>query len=207
MILIGLTGSVGTGKTEVSKMFVKKNIPIFDSDKQVSLILQRSEIKNKIKKYFPAAFQDRVLIKKTLASIVFKDEVKLKILENIIYEKLKAIQAKWIRLQIMYRKKMVIFDVPLLFEKDNEFKYDLILVTTCSYSIQKLRVLKRKDWNSERFALTLKKQITDSIKKKKADIVIHSDRGKRYTFNKVVNISKFITFKKINGNKILRNFK
>ena len=207
MILIGLTGSVGTGKTEVSKMFLKKNIPVFDSDEQVKLILQKEDVKKQIKFFFPSAFKEQTLVKKTLANIIFKDGEKLKILENIIYEKLQKIQAKWIRLQIMYRKKIVIFDVPLLYEKENALKFDLVLVTTCSYAIQKLRVLKRKDWNSERLNLTLKKQLSQSVKKKKANIVIHSDRGKRYALNKITNILKILPLSKINGNKILREFK
>ena len=105
MILIGLTGSVGTGKTEASKIFLKRNIPVFDSDKEVKLILKKEETKEQIKFFFPAAFKEQNLIKKKLANIVFKDDAKLKILEKIIYKKLQKIQAKWIRLQIMYRKK------------------------------------------------------------------------------------------------------
>ena len=154
MILIGLTGSVGTGKSEVSKIFMKKKIPVFDSDKQVSSILQKKNVLEKLKKNFPTAFDKQSLIRKNLAHIVFNDEKKLHILEKIIYEKLKDVQSKWIRLLIRKRIKMAVWDVPLLFEKDNLQKYDLILVTTCAYKVQKYRVLKRKDWNNKRFEYT-----------------------------------------------------
>ncbi len=206
MILVGLTGSVGTGKTEVSKIFLRKNIPVFESDRQVGIILQKEKVKKNIKRHFPEAFEKETLVKKNLANIVFRDDKKLKTLENIIYKNLRDMQAKWIRLQITKRKKIAIFDVPLLFEKDNVFKYDFILVTTCSYSIQKVRVLKRKDWDYDRFTLTLKKQIRENIKKKKANMIIHSDRGKRYAFNKVIKFLALVEIKKRSTKEILRYF-
>ena len=208
MILIGLTGSVGTGKSEVAKIFIEKKIPVFDSDKQVSSILKRKQVLEKLKKNFPTAFEKKSLIRKNLAHIVFNDKHKLKILENIIYEKLKEVQFKWIRLLIRKRTKLAVWDVPLLFEKDNVQKYDFILVTTCSYSVQKYRVLKRKDWNYKRFELTLRQQLSDNYKRKNADMIFFSDRGKRYSYNKVTYmLKKLIINKKRTADKILINFK
>ena len=208
MILIGLTGSVGTGKSEVGKMFIEKKIPVFDSDKQVSSILKKRQVLEKLKKNFPTAFEKQSLIRKNLAHIVFNDEQKLKILENIIYEKLKEVQFKWIRLLIGKRTKLAVWDVPLLFEKDNVQKYDFILVTTCAYTVQKYRVLKRKDWNYKRFELTLRKQVSDKYKRKNADMIFFSDRGKRYSYNKVTYmLKKLIINKKRTADKILINFK
>ncbi len=168
MILIGLTGSVGTGKTETSKMFLRRKIPVFESDKQVAKILKVKKVLSIIKKNFPDALNGEKLIKEKLADIVFRDSKKLNILEAIIYKKLKIIQAKWLRIQIMRRRKVVVFDVPLLFEKDNIAKYDVVMLTTCSYSIQRKRVLKRKSWSHKRFQLTYQKQFSEKIKKKKS---------------------------------------
>lgn len=207
MILIGLTGSVGTGKSEVGKMFIEKKIPVFDSDKQVSSILKKRQVLEKLKKNFPTAFEKQSLIRKNLAHIVFNDEQKLKILENIIYEKLKEVQFKWIRLLIGKRTKLAVWDVPLLFEKDNVQKYDFILVTTCAYTVQKYRVLKRKDWNYKRFELTLRQQLSDNYKRKNADMIFFSDRGKRYSYNKVTYMLKKLQIKKRTADKILMNFK
>ena len=94
----------------------------------------------------------------------------------------------------MLRKKIVVFDVPLLFEKDSADKYDTIVLLTCSSFIQKIRVLKRKDWDLERLNLTRNKQMKDSIKISLADEIIYTDRGKRNSFSKLLIILKKIDF-------------
>ena len=172
MIVIGLTGSVGMGKTQVSKYFKKMNIDVFDSDYQVKLLYEEKNIIKAIKLYFPSAFSNNKINKKTLADIVFKEEKKLKLLENLIHKSLKNKQNKWLRKKIREKNKIVVFDVPLLYEKDNIKKYDYIIVVSCNKEIQKIRVLKRKDWNLTRLDYTLKKQLDNDIKKSMADIII-----------------------------------
>ncbi len=207
MIIIGITGSVGTGKSETSNFFKKKKIPVFDSDLEVSLLYKNKEVLSIIKKNFPKAFKKNSLIKEELAKIVFKNKKKLKLLENIIYKYLRNRRFYWIRNQYRKRSRIVVFDVPLLYEKDNIKKYDKIIVTTCSEKIQKKRVLKRQGWDETRFLLTKEKQLEDREKKKFADIVIFSDRGKRYVYKKVYDILKNNYNKKRSSNKILSNFK
>ena len=85
MIILGLTGSVGAGKTETSKIFKRKNIPIFDSDREVKLLYSKEVVIKKVKKYFPEAFKNKTLNKIKLAKAVFEDKKKLKVLANIIY--------------------------------------------------------------------------------------------------------------------------
>ncbi len=208
MIIIGLTGSVGAGKTETSKFFKRNNVPVFDSDYQVKKIYKKIRVIKKIKTEFPEAFINNVLLKEKLAKIVFKDSRKLEVLEKIIYEYLKISRYLWIRKKFRDKNKVVVFDVPLLFEKDSVTKYDKIILVTCSEKIQKLRVLKRKGWDEKRFELTKNKQLEDKKKKKLADIIINTDRGKRYVFNKIKNIlKKCLVAKTRPNNKIIYNFK
>ena len=207
MIVIGLTGSVGMGKTQVSKYFKKMNIDVFDSDYQVKLLYEEQNIIKDIKMYFPSAFFNNKLSKKTLADIVFREEKKLKLLESLIHEKLKNKQKNWKRKKIREKSKIVIFDVPLLYEKDNIKKYDYVIVVSCSKEIQKMRVLKRKNWNLIRLNYTLKKQLDNDLKKNMADIIIKTDRGKNHTLNNVLNIIKFLLKSKPrNINKVLSYF-
>ena len=207
MIVIGLTGSVGMGKTQVSKFFKKMKIDVFDSDYQVKLLYEKKNIIKEIKLYFPSAFSNNKLDKKILADIVFKEEKKLKLLENLIHENLKNKQKTWIRKKIREKSKVVIFDVPLLYEKDNIKKYDYVIVVSCSKEIQKVRVLKRKNWNLIRLNYTLKKQLDNDLKKNMADIIIKTDRGKNHTLNNVLNIIKFLSKSKPrNINKVLSYF-
>ena len=193
MIVIGLTGSVGMGKTQVSKYFNKMNIDVFDSDYQVKLLYKEKNIIEAIKLYFPSAFSNNKINKKILADIVFKEEKKLKLLESLIHERLKNKQKKWIRKKIREKSKIVVFDIPLLYEKDNIKKYDYIIVVSCNKEIQKIRVLKRKNWNLTRLNYTLKKQLDNDIKKNMADIIIKTDRGKKYTLIKVLNTIKLLS--------------
>ena len=208
MIIIGLTGSVGTGKTETSNYFRKKNVPVFDSDYEVGLLYKKKLVIKKIKIEFPKAFINNILVKERLAEIVFKDSKKLKTLEKIIYKYLKINRYLWIRKKFREKKKVVVFDVPLLFEKDNVKKYDKIILVTCSKKVQKNRVLKRKGWNEERLELTKKQQLEDKKKKKLAHIIINTDRGKRNVFNTITNIlNKCFDYKSRPNNTIIYNFK
>ena len=88
MIIIGITGSVGTGKTETSKLFKRNKIPVFDSDHEVSLLYKNPIVLDIIKKKFPTAFNNNTLLKENLARIVFEDKKKLLLLEKVIYKEL-----------------------------------------------------------------------------------------------------------------------
>ena len=94
------------------------------------------------------------------------------------------------------KKKILVFDVPLLFEKDNIKKYDIVVVLSCNKTLQRRRVLKRQGWNEERYKKTLKKQIPDYTKQKLADIIIKSDRGKRHFNKEIIKIIKEVKNKK-----------
>ncbi len=208
MIVIGITGSVGTGKTETSNIFRRRNIPVFDSDYEVSQLYKNHNVLSIIKKNFPSAFKENVLIKEKLTKLVFEDNKKLLRLEKIIYKFLNLKRYSWIRRQFRNRRKIVVFDVPLLFEKDSSNKYDKTVVITCSEKIQKIRVLKRKGWDEKRFIATKLKQLEEKKKKKLADFVIYSDRGKRYVNNMVYNLLNTSYNSKCRSkNSIILNFK
>ena len=207
MIIIGLTGSVGTGKTEVSNYFIRNKISVFDSDKKVRLIHENTIVQQEISRLFPNSLVAKKVDRKKLAKVVFNDKEKLALLENIIYTRLKQIQSKWIRNQISARKKIVVFDTPLLFEKDKLEKYDIKVLLTCSEAIQKNRVLKRSNWSLNRFNLTKELQMETKEKKLLADEIVSTDRGKRKTFQDIQNIlNKTENHVHRNAKDILRNF-
>jgi dephospho-CoA kinase len=207
MIIIGLTGSVGMGKSETCKYFRKKNIDVFDCDKQVSFLYEKKEIKKQIKQFFPSTFKKNKINKIELAQIVFNNKEKLKKLEKILHVNLSLKQKFWVRKKIGEKKKIVVFDVPLLFEKDNIKKYDFTIVVSCKKSIQKARVLKREGWNMARLEKTINVQMSDKIKNKLADKVIRTDRGKRYLLQELLYIINNIKIKKKRTTyKILKEF-
>ena len=196
MIILGITGSVGMGKTEAGKCFIKNNIDVFDCDKEIATFYNKKDTIIEIKKKFPSTILNNKVDKNALANIVFNDESKLKFLEGLLHKKLKSVQSFWIRKKVREKKKILVFDVPLLFEKDNIKKYDIVVVLSCNKALQKRRVLKRQGWNEERYKKTLKEQIPDYTKKKLADIIIKSDRGKRYLNTEIIKIIKEVKKKK-----------
>tara|TARA_X000000950_G_scaffold172248_1_gene209822 strand:- start:2405 stop:3037 length:633 start_codon:yes stop_codon:yes gene_type:complete len=201
MIILGVTGSVGMGKTEAGKYFIKNNINVFDCDKEIANLYNKKDTIIEIKKNFPSAIFNNKVDKNALANIVFNDKKKLKFLEGMLYKKLKVAQSFWLRKNIREQKKILVFDVPLLFEKDNIKKYDIVVVLSCNKALQKRRVLKRQGWNEERYEKTLKEQIPDYKKQTLADFVIKSDRGKRYLHQEIIRIINIIKNKKNRKNR------
>ena len=196
MIILGVTGSIGMGKSEAGKCFIKNNIDVFDCDKEIGTFYNKKDTITEIKKKFPSIIFNSKVDKNALANIVFNDKKKLKLLEGLLHKKLKEKQSFWIRKKIREKKKILVFDVPLLFEKDNLKKYDTIIVISCNEALQKRRVLKRQGWSEDRYEKTLKEQIPDYTKQKLADIIIKSDRGKRYLYEEIIKVIKEVKNKK-----------
>ena len=196
MIILGVTGSIGMGKTEAGKYFIKNNVDVFDCDKEIANFYNKKDTITEIKKNFPSTVYNNKVNKNALASIVFSDKNKLNLLEGLLYKKLQAEQSFWLRKKIREKKNLLVFDVPLLFEKDNIKKYDIVMVISCNEDLQRRRVLKRQGWNEERYEKTLKEQTPDYIKHTLADIIIKSDRGKRYLYQKIIKIIKEVENKK-----------
>ena len=119
-----------------------------------------------------------------------------KLVEELFYKKLQAKQSFWLRKKIREKKNLLVFDVPLLFEKDNIKKYDIVLVISCNKGLQRRRVLKRQGWNEDRYEKTLKEQIPDNTKQTLADIIIKSDRGKRHLYEEIIKIIREVKNKK-----------
>ena len=208
MIVIGLTGSVGMGKTEVGKYFKKKKIKVFDCDEEIRKIYEESKIIKQIAGNFPSVFVKGKINKTELTKLVFDAPQELKKLEKILYYRLKEVQSKWVRSKVREKESIIVLDVPLLFESNNLKKYDIIIVVSCSDEIQEKRVLKRKNWNKERFEKTLDKQISNEKKKQLANLIIRTDRGKRYLWEQVIKIIKLTNLITVRPNNlILREFK
>ena len=196
MIILGVTGSVGAGKSEAGKYFINNNIDVFDCDKEIATLYNKKDTIVEITKKFPSTILNNKVDKTALANIVFNDKNKLKYLEEFLHKKLKKKQYSWLRKKIREKKNLLVFDVPLLFEKDNIDKYDIVVVLSCNKDLQRRRVLKRQGWNEDRYEKTMKEQIPDYIKQTLADIIIKSDRGKRYLYEEIIKIIREVKNKK-----------
>jgi dephospho-CoA kinase len=188
MRIIGLTGSIAMGKSFIAQQFLNFGVPVFDCDIMVAKILSHNqEVKVEISKAFPASYVDDEIDKKKLGEIVFNNKEAKNRLEEIIYPVLDKEINLFIKDNLFKKEKILILDIPLLFEKGYEKKYnfDHIILASAPYSIQKKRALTRPNMTEEKFEAILKTQLSNSIKKKKADIIINTGISKKYTISQV----------------------
>lgn len=146
MLIIGLTGSIGVGKSNVAKEFRLLGIDVFDADREVHKMLGRGGIAvKKIAEIFPETLANGAIDRKKLGDIVFKDSGKLQKLENIVHPLVRAAEHRFISKGRTLQKKMVVLDIPLLFEKGFNQACDYNIVVIAPLFIQRERVLRRSN--------------------------------------------------------------
>lgn len=176
MIIIGLTGSIGMGKTTTAQMFRDEACPVFDADAAVhALYAKGGEAVPIIKSVFPDAIKDGAVDRTVLGVHMRADPLQLKVLESFIHplvaEKRSAFFNKYKDADI------VIMDVPLLFETGLDKAVHKVVVVTAPAEIQRERVLARQGMTPELFESLLARQMPDAEKRKRADYLVYSDRG------------------------------
>lgn len=189
MILLGLTGSIGTGKSTVAKHFARFNIPIFDSDLSVhELLKDNNDLKQAIKNIFPKAIKGNEIDRSLLGQEVFNDKDKLTLLEELIHPFVFEEQRKFIHKYKRQNVKIALMDIPLLFEKNREKYFSYIITTCCTSFLQRKRVLSRPHMTEEKFYAILRHQLPTSLKKNLSDFVIQTGLGKHYSLKQVQKI-------------------
>ena len=168
--IIGLTGGIASGKSTVAELLRKKNIPVIDADRLVKNIYQMPETKAFIKTHFSDAVVDNEIIFKKLREIAFSSESSKKILEDYIYALLPIEFKK--SFSLLNSPSLLVYDVPLLFEKNLN---DLIDISICVYTPQNIQIerLVNRDHISKELAENIINQQTDIEEKRKlADFAI-----------------------------------
>ena len=175
MILVGLTGLIGSGKTFALNFFKSKKIKTFSADEEVKKILKLNYVKKKIFKKFPNVFINKKLNKEMLASQGFSRKKKLQILEKIIHPLVNKNKKNFLNKN--KKNKIVILEIPIIFEKKSKKNYDYIILMNINKKIQFQRIKKRKNMTNELFKKILSNQISNK-KKKFADFVINNNGSK-----------------------------
>lgn len=184
MIIIGITGSIGTGKTTVSKMLTKLKIPIFDSDQKVKEILNKNQVIKKISKIWPDAITfDQIqgkIDKVVLSNKIFKNIKERKKLESIIHPLVEKERKTFLK---NYRNfRIVGLDVPLLYETGIDKKCDYVFLMYTSKKIQRRRVLMRPKMSEKKFELINNAQWSFEKKVKGKPFIVNTSFGKTITF-------------------------
>ena len=164
MYKIGITGSIGTGKTTIANIFALFKIPIFDADREIKNILKKKEIKQKLKNIWPLIVKKDQIDKLKLREIIFSNNTEKNKLEKLLYPYLE------IELKIFEaandKKNILVYDVPLIYETKTDKRYDKILLAHCNKEIQRERVLTRDNISVSLFEKILASQLSfdDKIK-------------------------------------------
>jgi dephospho-CoA kinase len=183
-IMIGLTGSIGMGKTETAKMFARLGVPVYDSDAAVHRLYEKGGgAVAEIAKAFPASVVDGKIDRAKLTSIVTTDKAAFKQLEQIVHPLVARDQLKF--LDDNASTEMVVLDIPLLFETGGHARMDAIVVVSAPAHIQRARVLERPGMTEEKLDHILSRQMSDEEKRAKAHFVIVTDKGLDQAFEQV----------------------
>ena len=178
MIVLGLTGSIGMGKSEAAKSFVQQGVAVFDSDATVHQLFKTNEkLIAEIKDKFPAAVKNDIVDRARLGADVFGNVEKTKQLEALVHPLVISEQQVFLNKHKALNSSIVVFDIPLLFETGADKRVDKTLVISAPRQVQEERVLKRPDMTQEKFEAILGQQMPDKDKCARADYIIKSDGG------------------------------
>ena len=183
MYKIGVTGSIGTGKTTIANIFGILNIPIFNADQEIKKILKRKETIQKLKNIWPLVIKKNCIDKQKLKTIIFENKRDKRQLENLLYPHLKKELERFEN--IHYRKKILIYDIPLIYETKTEKKYDLIILAHCNTKIQRKRVLSRDNISNSLFDKIVASQMSFNEKIKYKPVIINTNNNKLFLLIKV----------------------
>ncbi|SMC89258.1 dephospho-CoA kinase [Rhizobium sp. RU36D] len=176
MIVVGLTGSIGMGKSTTASFFVERGIPVNDADKVVHE-LYNSEAVPAMSARFPEAIRDGVVNRDLLSQTLAKNPAKFKELEAIIHPLVRARERRFLEDQKDAGADIVVLDIPLLFETGGEDRVDVIVVASCAPEIQRARVLDRPGMTPEKFQMILSRQVPDSVKRERAHYIVDTGLG------------------------------
>ena len=185
MYKIGITGSIGAGKTTIANIFALFNIPIFDADREIKNILRKNEIKKKLKDIWPLVIKKNHIDKLKLREIIFSNNTEKTKLEKLLYPYL-SIEFKKFETN-NYKEKILVYDVPLIYETRTEKNYDIILLAHCSKKVQRERVLTRDKISNTLFEKILASQLSFNDKIKFKPKIINTN-NKLFTLIKVCTI-------------------
>ena len=169
--VLGLTGSIGMGKSTVAAMFENLGVPVFDADAVVRRLQgPGGALVPEIERAFPGSRGPDGVDRGALAAVVFADPAALARLEAVVHPAVRAARAEFLLEHA--GASLVVFDIPLLFEKGHEAEVDAVLVVSAPQPVQRARVLARPGMTAERFAQILALQLPDAEKRARADHVI-----------------------------------
>lgn len=189
MLVVGLTGSIGMGKSTAVAMLRRMGVPVHDADAAVHRLIGRGGAAVPgIDKAFPGVVRDGAVDRKRLGDRVFKDAAARARLEAILHPLVRRSAEAFLRRQARRRQPLVVLDVPLLFETGGERLCDAVIVMSAPPSVQASRVLGRPEMSQDKFRGILAAQLSDAEKRRRADFVISTGLSKAETLRRLTAV-------------------
>jgi dephospho-CoA kinase len=187
--LVGLTGSIGMGKSETAKMFAKLGVPVYDSDAAVHELYEKGGAAvAPISQTFPGVVKDGHVDRAELSKKLAADPSGFKKLESLVHPLVAAEQRKFLEKAQQDGAEIVVLDIPLLFETGGHIRMDAVVVVSAPHHIQRERVLARAGMSADKLDQILSRQTPDVEKRAKAHFVIETDKGLDRAFEDVKKV-------------------
>ena len=189
MIVLGLTGSIGMGKSTAADMFRALGVPVHDADATVhDLLADGRQVRAAIEARFPGVVTKDAVDRQALGAAVFGNPEARRDLEAILHPRVRRVLESFLRRHRVLGTSLVVLDIPLLFETGGESRADGVVVVSAPASMQRRRVMARPGMDDARFAGILASQMPDQEKRRRANFVVETGLGKAYTFAKLKRI-------------------
>ncbi|MBV9861008.1 MAG: dephospho-CoA kinase [Alphaproteobacteria bacterium] len=194
MIVLGLTGSIGMGKSTAAAMLRRLGVPLFDADLAAHRMLgPGGEVNATVAAAFPGVRAESGAIdRQRLAARVFGNDAALRRLERIIHPRVAKAERRFVGRARARRCPLVVLDIPLLYEVRGAARCDYVLVVSAPAWVQRRRVLRRPGMTDSRLAAILRQQIPDREKRRRADFVVQTGLGKGLTLRRLRTIVRIL---------------
>ena len=176
MLILGLTGSIGMGKSTTAKLFTEAGVPVYDADATVHRIYE-GEAAPAIEAAFPGTTVNGKVDRARLSERVMHDPAAIRRLEQIVHPMLRSHHQKFLEEAEKSGAPVAVMDVPLLYETGGETRVDAVVVVTTSPEVQRERILARENMTGEKLDAILARQLPDAEKRKRADFVVDTSHG------------------------------
>jgi dephospho-CoA kinase len=194
LIILGLTGSIGMGKSTAATTLQRLRVPLFDADREVHrLLAPGGAAVEQVAASFPGVRGATGGIDRSLlGQRAFADSESLARLERIIHPMVEALEKRFLAFARARREPIVVLDIPLLFESGSECRCDYVLVVSAPLLVQRQRVLRRSGMTDKRLAAILSNQMPDSEKRRRADFVLSTGLSRGLSLRRLRSIVRFL---------------
>jgi dephospho-CoA kinase len=176
MFILGLTGSIGMGKSTTANFFRQAGVPVHDSDAVVHRLYE-GEAVGPVEAAFPGVTVDGRIDRAKLAGKLVGDPDAIRRLESIVHPLVRAVSDRFVQEQRAAGARIIVLDIPLLFETGGDTKVDAVVVVSAPADVQRARVLSRAGMTAERLDALLARQTSDAEKRARAHFVVDSSRS------------------------------